>query len=259
MITYSIIKAVKRKKCFMEMNKYNIKSALKDLFDFESIEVIQNPLDVIQLEMIKDAFRKKAKNFHPDRAAVLGINESLLNEKFKRLNDSYQFLISIIKDNKKIVVNYNTKKSEGYPDKSQKSSGSKFERDDFFYEGLIPKRKLRFAEFLYFKKIISWNNLIKSIVFQYQMRPRIGEIGVINNFLTNDEVSEILKNIKLNENFGKVAIRLGKLNDYQLSLILSKQKKLNLPIGKYFIDKKILTMIQLQKYLLEKQEFNLSF
>jgi hypothetical protein len=230
----------------MENSQINIKSALETLFDFK--EKGQD-FDFIELDMVKTAFREKAKMFHPDKASILGISENILNEKFKAVNDSYNFLVSILGNNKKIKVNH--KESQ-----IKKETVKNINLQDKHKNIFLPKRKLRFGEYLYYSKIIDWQTLIKSLVWQFNSRPRVGEIALSINYLTQKAIIEIIENSKTNEMFGETAIRLGKLTPFQLRLILGKQKNYESPIGKYFVKNQIFSNRELSQYLRQNQLYN---
>jgi hypothetical protein len=247
----------------MEMLQNNINIALRELFDYKTDDIYPNTINFIQIEMLKDAFRKKAKMYHPDRSTILGKSESELNEKFKNLNNNYQFLLTMLKENIKPANNF---EENIYPHKEKKpvykkneESNKKTKIDNFFYSGVLPKRKLRFAEYLYYCKIIDWQTMIKALVWQFQSRPRIGEIGISTSYLDKDTIIQILRNSKLNERFGEAALRMGKLTNYQLYVLLGKQKHFGIQIGKFFISAKILTRFQVENYLLENQIYNLKY
>ncbi|OHD12594.1 MAG: hypothetical protein A2086_16050 [Spirochaetes bacterium GWD1_27_9] len=263
----------------MDLTIDNIQNALKEIFDAKDYSV--STLKFIQPDMIKDAFRKKAKLFHPDRALIVGISEDILNEKFKKINDCYQFLISVVSDSSKINHLLNLKinikptnvqpkkqdfKTNYYTHKKEEKQNYQYYKKHqaqqtnyvkIYFSGIFPKRRLRFSEYLYYSKLIDWHTMIRSLVWQYKLRPRIGEIGVDFNFLKKEDITDILKNIKPNEKFGDTAVRMQLLTNFQLNVILGKQKNYNLPIGKFFIEEGIFTINQISKLLIEHKEFNL--
>lgn len=271
----------------MDFSCYDVKKALKDIFDIENMTISTETLKIIQPEMIKDAFRKKAKLYHPDRANIIGMSETLLNEKFKIINNSYQFLLSLTKENlqlNKIIEesvqnpfgkvynnNFNTfnsrpkKKAEPKAEKPKEKrqeynfNYNKYKSNTFYYSGIFPKRKLRLSEFLFYSKKIDWHTMIRSIVWQFQVRPRFGEIGVDYNYLDTDEVMYILKNVRLNERFGEACIRLGYLDNFKSNVILGKQKNYNNPIGKFYTSNNILSEASLLLMLETLKEHNAKY
>ena len=63
----------------------NILKACNILFG-PDFKFYHESLDYLQLSGIKNAYREKSKLFHPDRAYIVGEDESVLAENFKELN-----------------------------------------------------------------------------------------------------------------------------------------------------------------------------
>jgi hypothetical protein len=156
---------------------------------------------------------------------------------------------------KKLKTNYifkNFTKKENFYDTFKTAK-------DFHYTGLIPERKLRFAEYLFYSKIISWQTLIKALISQYQQRPRLGEICFELNYLSESELRNIIKANKFVEKFGETALKLSYLTREELQYALEVQKRFNRPIGRYFVETKILTEADLLEYFIKLKKHNLKF
>ena len=204
---------------------------------------------------IKSAYRAKAKILHPDSSKISGKSKQELSTLFNELTNAYKLLLNYLKVDSKFRDNVSNKikliediNSINYRN-----------RKDFFYSGLIPKRKLRLGEYLYYSKKISWKTLIDAIVTQYKTRPKIGDLCLKLNYLNQIEINKIIKKININEKFGETAKKLGLLNTYQIITALGFQRQYDRAFGKYFIENKIFTNNQLEKYLLECKEHNLNY
>ena len=132
-------------------------------------------------------------------------------------------------------------------------SGKKYNRRNRtsgqFYKGILPARTLRFAEYLYYSGEISWEELIRAIVWQYRNRPKLGELAESMGLLENKDVLHIIKNREFSENFGHAALRLGMMDRKTLDQLVRAQRMIGLPIGKFFLERNILTDKQLQQKL----------
>jgi hypothetical protein len=246
----------------------------------------------IGLADIKKEFRKKAMLFHPDRAEMLGKSKCLLEEKFKQISHAYGVLKSEL-DDKCLILRPNasdraaeptaqsasfnhTTSSKSYATASQRSSarpdagqdgftrrsGGHFQRKagkSFFFNGMVPKRKLRLGEYLFYRRVIAWSTLINAIVWQHRVRPRLGQIALDLNYLNHQDIIEILKNKTFKEPFGQAAVRLGFLNDYNRFVVLGRQRGYNLPLGKFFLDFHILTQTTLDRYVQENRTHNIHY
>lgn len=121
---------------------------------------------------------------------------------------------------------------------------------------MMPHRKLRFGEFLFYKQIIAWHTLIQAIVWQHRVRPRIGRIALDLNYLEPRDIVTLLRNRKYREPFCRAAVRLGFLDNYQRIVLLGRQRNYNLPLGKFFLDARILGEEALEHYVHENRIHN---
>ena len=120
----------------------------------------------------------------------------------------------------------------------------------------MPKRRLRFAEYLFYRRFISWHDLVQALVYQNSRPFKIGEVAIECKFLSCAQVEQILNEKKENEKFGDTAMRLGFLDVYRLFVLLGTQKTRKRKIGRYFVDKSIFSEEQIQKLLLEHRVWN---
>ncbi len=194
---------------------------------------------------LRRAYYSKAKRFHPDRSAINGEDPAEQSRKFKMIADAYNYLLKY--RSQKHCFNNNSSNRDYYSAKAG------------FYKGNIPLKQLRFAEYLYYKGIISWNDLIASICWQVRNRPKFGDIAKNLNFIDSNTLKELICEPSVNKKIGERAIEREIINYYQLFVILGMQKKVDMPIGRYFILKGIITNDQAQKLNKELQNRNLTF
>jgi len=157
---------------------------------------------------VREAFRRRALETHPDRAQTLGRSESSLADEFRRIFEAYQFL-----------------SREEAPPASRPVAQRQRER--------------AFAEFLYYSGRASWRNLVEAVAWQRRQRPSIGRIAVEWGHLSDDEVREILDRRRRDgaeEPFGEYARRQGFLSGGQLLALLGRQRRLQRRIGQFFVE-----------------------
>ena len=235
-----------------------IKKALHILFGSELLKekYTDNP---IRLNSVRDVFRIRARLCHPDRSHIVGLCEEDLNEKFKRLYEAYNYLSGVLKDGKKIIRKKRTVHGM-YERRVQNKQNFGFNYRNhtirFFHRGDLPGRQLRFAEFLYYSRIIDHETYIRSIVWQKRFRPLLGQIGMDFGFLERYDINTILKNKKFNQRFGEVANTMGLIDIYQLYIMLGKQKRYEMPVGKFFLENGILTERKLDELLDMQSVYN---
>lgn len=215
---------------------------------------------------VKNAFRKKALETHPDRARALGREEVEQADLFRQVKQAYEVLMPVA-ENKDIrkpgpgTHSKNDTANEWNPNRKKQETKSKKNARDFkpvasFYHGAIPLHRLRLGHYLYYSGIISWQNLINAVAFQMRAKPRYGEIAVGWKMISRDALMVILSD-KTHD--GKIGERLrysGLISDFQHLAILGKQRKHHCLFGEYFVNQGILSQRQLDIALRRAEQHN---
>lgn len=123
-------------------------------------------------------------------------------------------------------------------------------REELYYRGPLPRRSLRFAEFLYYSGAISWRSLIGAILWQRLGRPRFGEIAFEVRAISGEELRRLLQSKRRDECIGETASRLRLLTAEAVNEILRCQRARQRLIGMYFIETQQMTHQQLAKLLM---------
>ncbi|MBN1798164.1 MAG: DnaJ domain-containing protein [Spirochaetales bacterium] len=216
-----------------------------------------NHQSIPEISLLKQAYRKRAMLFHPDRSKLTGMSELRLEEKFKKLSHAYNLLASLtqIKNNRAY-----SKQAHSMRMYRPKHFHAKHHHD-YKYEKKVkvPCFRMRLAFFLYRKGIIDWNTTIEALIWQSSNRPRIGEIAVRCNYLKREHIYHILKNRIRGEKFCESAERIGLLDAFRTNVLLYLQRSYNFPIGRYFIERNILTEQEIERFVAELKEYNLRF
>jgi hypothetical protein len=181
---------------------------------------------------LREAFRRRALETHPDRAATLGRSPASLSEDFQRLLHAFQLLSRTAPEAARPAAS--PRAPERGPRRPQ----------DHLNQGAMPRRPMQFAEYLYYSGRVRWSELVEAIAWQRGQRPPIGRIAVELRFLAHDDVGVILERRRLaganGTPFGEWAIRLGYLTPFQVLAILGQQLRSQRPIGQYFVERGIL-------------------
>jgi hypothetical protein len=223
-------------------------------------------LKYLQTSGLKAAYRKKAFETHPDRAAALAEPALSLEERFKEVNNAYEQLSSFIEYPWKYSLNVDTSVFNGNTSHLRKNKKYHASREDanaykgnsgtasrrageFFWQGDIPRQKLMLGRYLFYSGIISSRTLIDAIVWQKRLRPLVGSIATRWDWLAKDEIRAILSRRRPGEKFGECALRCGYISPYQLSLLLGRQRMLQPRIGNFFIDRRIINAKQMEIFV----------
>jgi hypothetical protein len=177
---------------------------------------------------VRDAFRRRALETHPDRAQALGRSEKSLAEDFRRILEAYQVL--------------SREEAAPAPRPVAQRCRERASRppQDHIHRASLPHRQLLFAEFLYYSGRASWRNLVEAVAWQRRQRPAIGRIAVEWGHLSDEDVREILDQRRREgsggEPFGEFARRRGFLTATQLLALLGRQRRLQRRIGQFFVE-----------------------
>lgn len=232
----------------MTMNKVKneIIEACRLLFS-PDIELSLDYLGRLDLSTLKAAYRNKVFEAHPDRAKLLGIQEHVLVERFKSIDEAYKELHSYIMNNqKKIILRHKPQKR---PASGRKTRNEETEMYSYTWSRHLPESELLFGQFLFYSRIISMTTLLDAILWQRKQRPSFGELAVNSGLISAKDAETVIKMRRYGEKFGECALRLGFLNSFQFRHIIGKQQSIQQKIGEYFVKEKIINAAELETLL----------
>jgi hypothetical protein len=228
-------------------------------------------LQAVELPEIKRAYRRRALDTHPDRFAACDENyRKVCTDRFIEASDAYETLNTYLalRDRGFEFEQVDAGGCEPFRDKRPSESQSSQSGSDFgdrnedpfpfaFWERDMPRRYLRLGEFLYYSGVISWMRLIKALVWQKTQRPRIGEIAQRWRWLTESQIIWVLKDRRPGERLGEILLRRRMISPFQLNVLIWQQRKIQKPIGVYFVHQGLLTQKEILHYLQRQHIHNL--
>ena len=125
-----------------------------------------------------------------------------------------------------------------------------------FYRGPLPRKRLRLAEFLYYSGRVSWQSLIKAIVWQRSLKPKFGELARELRAVSSQDLARILASKLRNEQTGQAAQRLRLLTAEEVERVLRLQRARHRPIGRYFVENERMPTETLSRVLRELYRHN---
>jgi hypothetical protein len=201
---------------------------------------------------LKSAFRLKARRCHPDRAWAAGEAERLAaTERFIRLKEAYEDLSAFVAGRRRLTG--------PPPRRAQRRSGATGAASSprgFFHGGVVPRRPLRFGEFLFYRGEISLESLIEAVAWQRRGRPRLGDLAARWGWISREDASRLQTNRRPGELFGQAMLREGVLTPAQLRLLVWRQRSLQQAIGEYFLGHPCLGPARLRTLLQEQALHN---
>jgi hypothetical protein len=222
----------------------------------------------IDRRAIRSCFRRRAHDLHPDKAQQLGVSSTILAHRFRELRRAYEYLNRALDPHAELLLSpfvrtppIETRERSVYrprPVPSPAAGAWQAWRPGPQNGAYLPARRLRFAQYLYYSRIIDWPTMIAAMRWQGRKRPRVGEIARELRYLSRPDIADILRHRGLDERFGEAALRLGRINHVRLFAVLGHQRRLDLPIGRFFVDHAILTPDELTAHLEGHMQHNLA-
>lgn len=216
----------------------------------------------VQAAGIKSAYRKKALLTHPDRAPIrIGENEAHLNRRFIETKDACDHLLDFVRLRHTLV-------RPPRPGRGSRGRGTaphaprdarRKRRREYYYHHSLPRRRLLVGEFLFYSGAVSWEALIKAIVWQRRQRPRLGEMALRRGWLSTFQVRDLVRRKRLGVPIGEAFVRRGFLSRRQLELLILEQRRLQRALGEYFVETGRLTRKGLEGLLGEREDHNGAF
>ncbi len=211
-------------------------------------------------DALRATWRRRAMETHPDRARALGRAEGELAREFEAVAEAYRILSSLGAAPE--VARPPRTRSGGAPRSAARSRPDAPGNERGSAAGSprvaapekprvravrpedLPRRKLRFAEYLYYSGRVRWTELADAIAWQRAQRPAVGRVAVELGFLGPDDVGVILERRREagahGVPFGEWAVKLGYLTQFQLLAALGRQLRRQRPIGEYFVERGVL-------------------
>jgi len=113
----------------------------------------------------------------------------------------------------------------------------------------LPRRRLRLAEYLYYSGRVGWQDFVAAVAWQRGQRPAMGRLAVELGLLGQRDVTDLLERRRREgaqaQPFGEFAVRRGFLTRSQLLAVVGRQKQGERRIGLYFVERGLLTAVEL--------------
>ncbi len=209
-------------------------------------------LHYIQPSGVKSAYRRKAKETHPD--AVAGLDPSLQKQQaavFIEILKAYDTLNGFFKEREEglwLVEEQVQRPRNTWSGESVKKHAH--------YGGTIPQRPLELGRYLYYRGVVTYADLIQALSWQRVQRPVIGDIALRWGWLNNDGIGQIIAARHVPGRFGEKAINLGLLSSFQVKTMVFYQRSQQQRLGQYFVQRGLLSAAELDRLLKELHEHN---
>ncbi len=230
--------------------------ACRTLFGPE-LQVNRSFLSYLQPAGVRSAYRRQAKEIHPDRFAVAAADiRKKHHHLFQDLNQAHQTIQHFLKlrQNNKLLwpVAPAAQQRPAAARTRQHSNGNQPRQG-------LPPYPLQFGLFLYYLGIVPFKDLISAISHQRRQRPQIGDIAKRWGWLNDHHIRQIIAHRGKPLRFGEKAEQLGLLTPLQVRTLLYYQRTQQRQLGEYFIEQGLLDKDTLQNLLGQLAEHNRRF
>jgi len=230
--------------------------ACRTLFGPE-LQVNRSFLSYLQPSGVRSAYRRQAKEIHPDRFPVAAADiRKKHHNLFQDLNQAHQTIQHFLKlrQNNKLLWPA-TPAAQQRPTATrarQHSSGN-------HSPAALPPYPLQFGLFLYYLGIVPFKDLISAITRQRRQRPQMGDIAKRWGWLSDHHIRQIVAYRGKPLRFGEKAEQLGLLTPQQVRTLLYYQRTRQQQLGEYFVEQGLLDKDTLQDLLGQLAEHNRKF
>ncbi|GFE60144.1 J domain-containing protein [Geobacter sp. AOG2] len=219
---------------------------------FPTAEINREFLCYIQPDGLKNAYRNRAWECHPD--AVGGESDRVRRtELFRRSVEAYKLLSDYLKKRKPTI--HLRPANSPRPAFPQVKTIGRVEGEQY-YEGSLPSIELKIGLYLYYSGVVSYQAVVRALMWQRDLRPPLGDFACKWGWLREDDVAAILRATHIVGSFGERAIAMGLLSQSQLNIILLHQRSMQQPIGRYFVLNSLVSEPGLRHHLRELTRHN---
>jgi len=182
---------------------------------------------------IKSAYRSRAKETHPDHSVHRGCHhpQDLQNARFVRVKSAYDTLTAFLSQRDKLAPKVKGRQRSAQPRPHPSATASRWADDSL---PNLPARPLQLGRYLYYRKVISFRDLLQAINWQRSARGVLGGIAREWGWMSAADVFAVLTS-NIPGKFGEKAVKLGILDQQKLRMILLEQKIRHQRIGRYFV------------------------
>ncbi len=242
---------------FPAVNEEKVFDACRTLFG-ANVRLSRNFLLYIQPSGAKSAFRKIAKETHPD---LFTNNRPEVREqqtaRFRAVMQAYELLTEFFRQREDGRWMPATGNAFRRVDAAEAARASHDRQD--LYRGEMPQRPLEIGLYLYYRRVIPYRALMDGIAWQRKQRPSIGAIALQWNWLDAAEVDRIVNHDGASSRFGEKAVQLGLLEPHQVKSMLLLQQSQQERLGDFFVARGYLSREEMGRFAEEFQRHNAAF
>jgi hypothetical protein len=241
------------------ITEIDVVQACRTLFGKE-INVSKDFLCYMQPSGVKSAYRKKAKENHPDFFATDPLHiqqkQTMLFREILRAYDVLGLFFKQREDRAWKPSGEAVREKRRSAEEKKPASASARTGEETYFSGKVPFRTLQIGQYLYYRGTITFHALIKALVWQRKQRPSFGEIALRWGWLKSEGQEKIFTLRDRPRRVGEKAVKLGLLSVFQVNVILLYQRSQQDRLGSYFVRNGTLSQQELENLVLDLKQHN---
>jgi hypothetical protein len=231
-------------------------NACRALFGAE-IDPSRAFLASLQPADVKAAYRKKAKETHPDLFSDRGPQfQKKQAERFRTVIESYTLVQEFFKQREACRGPAHHGGAHRAKPHGRTAAAPPKRSYTRFHDGFIPPYRMEIGRYLFYRGRIPYAALIKALSWQRKHRPAIGDIAVRWGWLDRNAVRRILGFTGRVFLFGQRGIHLGILTQFQVRILLAYQRSCQKKLGRYFVEQGLLRHHEIERLVADLNAHN---
>lgn len=203
-------------------------------------------LEALESGELQSAFRRRAFEVHPDRAALLGRSPAELTAELQAIGAARATLERFVTES---AVAAMPVEPAAAPVAESSPAATRL------YRGAVPGRALRFGEFLYFSAWISRDELRDALAWQFESRPQFGAVALELRLLRRRQLERLLGETRRRP-IGEHAVAQGEMTGAERDRVLRVQRTVQTPLGRCFVEVDLLTPREVRQQLQRQRLHN---
>jgi len=216
-------------------------------------------LDYLQASGARSAYRRRAKEVHPD--LVTGEDETLRNQHaqlFRQLAEAFDLVTGFLESRDTVPGGPRPTPAREptrpqHPRPQQTSQAREY--SDAYYRGVVPPRPMEIGLYLYYRGVVTFRDLMSALLWQRKQRPSVGSIARRWGWLSAEEVQDVMRHVR-GGRFGERAVVMDLLTPFQVQTLLYFQRCRQQRLGDYFVAHKLLSAARMERLVAELAEHN---
>lgn len=200
----------------------------------------------IQVDGLKSAYRNRVWECHPDACGETG-DQARRTELFRRSVEAYNLLHNFLRERQRPRLPL--RRAVPRPKPVFRVEPAAPVPGEQYYQGPFPTIELKLGLYLYYSGVVSYQAVVRAMVWQRDQRPPLGDFARRWGWLSEADVAAVLAATDIVGSFGERAVALGLLTQSQLNLILLHQRSLQQQIGRYFVEQGLMSELTLRQHL----------